>query len=109
MKESEVFIMPWSGVVLTKHANYLRCYLPGGSCGIELLESGGAAIVRPFREDIWCGSFERAVADLDAWIIETRAALMPADARERIANVLGPGGYERADAVLRALGMGVKS
>jgi len=122
---SETITLPRSGVVLT-----------GNSCGdfefqtkndaiwltLHIFRDGCVAKISATRAPMHKGTRDECIAWLDLFVLETRAALLPADARERVARELftfnrmddwgAANDDERteyldgADAVLSALGIG---
>lgn len=123
---SETITLPRSGLVLTRLSPTARG-LSAGICDVGGDEHGTAYALKVFLWDPprLCADFGSAsyggsttrdalIAWLDDCACKTRAALLPADARERVARALTkilserfPDKliYEYADAVLQALGV----
>lgn len=83
---AETIALPHSGVVLTRAPQCERVYLLPHKLG--WLYDGDADSSASFDRESMFGTRDECIAWLDARVLALRAALAPADARERVAKAL---------------------
>jgi len=127
---SETITLPRSGVVLTQirkdvftaGVNWIVTMVRDPFVGSPVSDRWMASCAD--EKDDLCGTRDECIAWLDARVLETRAALLPHDARERVANAILAAHRKRytlnstppqasidlalewADVALKALGIG---